>query len=133
MAFHRAEHSVALKGKAAAQAFLAPCMVGEVAGAWWVAHVDEQVRCIHLARYPSRSGTADAAFPTDSILGDAVRLGSAGLVLASPSSRSQSDLTKQGGLTRDLACVAEAVDVTVLDHLLFMGDDCVSLRRAGLL
>ena len=133
MSFQRAEHPVALKGKEAARAFLAPCMMREVSGASWVAHVDEQVRCIHLARYPTQSEAPGEVFPAGSILGDAVRLGSAGLVLASPSSRSQSDLAKHGRLTRELACVAEAVDVTVVDHLLFTADDCVSLRGAGLL
>jgi DNA repair protein RadC len=28
---------------------------------------------------------------------------------------------------------ADALDCTVLDHLIFAGDECVSLRRMGLL
>ena len=35
--------------------------------------------------------------------------------------------------TRRLATAAEALDCTVLDHLVFGGDECTSLRAAGLL
>ncbi|WP_205479144.1 JAB domain-containing protein [Sphingomonas arenae] len=132
MSFQRANFPVTLKGKDAARAFLAPSVIGDRSGGWWVAHVDEQVRCIHLARYPSEPMGADDALPAGAILGDAVRLGSAGLVLASPSS-SQSELATRGRLTRELARVAESVDVTVVDHLLFTGGHCVSLRGVGLL
>jgi len=35
--------------------------------------------------------------------------------------------------TRRLAAAAEALDCTVLDHLVFAGSDCTSLRRLGYL
>ena len=35
--------------------------------------------------------------------------------------------------TRRLATAAEALDCTLVDHLIFAGDDCTSLRRMGLL
>ena len=35
--------------------------------------------------------------------------------------------------TRRLAAAAEALDCTMLDHLVFAGDDCTSLRQLGCL
>jgi DNA repair protein RadC len=37
------------------------------------------------------------------------------------------------GATRRLVAAAEALDCTVLDHLVFAGAHCTSLRRMGLL
>jgi DNA repair protein RadC len=42
---------------------------------------------------------------------------------------SQSDLRS----TRRLATAAEALDCTILDHLVFAGAECTSLRRLGYL
>jgi DNA repair protein RadC len=36
-------------------------------------------------------------------------------------------------VTRRLAAAAEILDCTILDHLVFAGSDCTSLRRMGLL
>jgi DNA repair protein RadC len=35
--------------------------------------------------------------------------------------------------TRRLASAAEAIDCTILDHLVFAGTECTSFRRVGLL
>jgi DNA repair protein RadC len=36
-------------------------------------------------------------------------------------------------VTRRLAAVAEALDCKLLDHLVFAGESCTSMRRLGLL
>ena len=135
MSFQRAEQPVVLKGMGAARAFLAPCVTGERSGDWWVAHVDEGVRCIHLAHHRTEgAGATRTALPTEAILGDAVQLGSAGVLVGSRAPALEAgDLARQAAVTRELAEAAEAIDVAVLNHLLFGADDCVSLRHAGLL
>lgn len=98
-----------------------------------MAHLDETARCIHLERYEGDRWSAD--LPVRSIVSDAARLGSAGIVLAHnhPSgdpSPSQADCRA----TRALASAGEALDLIVVDHLIYArGDDCRSMRRLGYL
>jgi len=73
-------------------------------------------------------------FPLRKIIIDAATHGSAGIVMAHnhPSGDprpSESDFR----VTRRLARAAEALDCTVLDHLVFAGEQCTSLRRLGYL
>ena len=97
-----------------------------------VAHVDSQARCIHVERY---QGMATAVgLPVRDILADALRLGSAGVILAHnhPSGDprpSESDFRA----TRKLARAAEVIDLAVLDHLIFGARDYSSMRQMGLL
>ena len=68
------------------------------------------------------------------IIADAAAYNSAGILLAHnhPSGDprpSESDLRA----TRRLATAAEALDCTILDHLVFAGTACTSFRRMGLL
>lgn len=98
-----------------------------------VAHVDQQARCIGLARYDGDSYHVD--LPLREILGEAIQLGSAGLVLAhnhpgGDTTPSRTDCV----VTRRLVTAGEAMDLTILDHLIFgRGGACSSMRRLGLL
>ena len=128
----RAEHPVALNGVEASRSFFAPCFASDQIERLWVAHVDDKAHCIHLASYDGGVDSVD--IPVRSIIGDAIRLDSAGIVLAHnhPSGNvgpSRSDKVA----TRALAIAAEAIDLTLLDHLVFAGEDCTSFRRLGLL
>lgn len=123
-----------LDGLAAARTFFAGCMAGTdpAREQLWVAHLDDQSRCIHVSRHPGDETGVE--FPLREIIIDAARHGSAGLVLAHnhPSGDprpSDSDCR----VTRRLAVAAEALDCTILDHLIFGGAECTSLRRMGLL
>ena len=131
--FHRrAETPIMLDGLDAARTFFAPHFDGLAVEQLWVAHVDKACRCVHLARYPGSAGAA--AMPLRDILLDAARHGSAGLVLAHnhPSGdASHSDSDRRA--TRRLAVVADAIDLPILDHLVFAGAECRSFRRLGLL
>jgi DNA repair protein RadC len=77
---------------------------------------------------------AGAAFPLKVIIADAVEHGSAGILLAHnhPSGDPRpSDCDCRA--TRRLAAAAEALDCTMLDHLIFAVNDWSSLRRLGYL
>jgi DNA repair protein RadC len=134
MRYQRADLPVKLDGLAAARDFFAGCLAEEnpKRETLWVAHVDDQARCLYLSRH--EGDETEAAFPIREIIADAAIRGSAGIVLAHnhPSGDpcpSDSDLRA----TRRLATAAEALDCTVLDHLVFSGGDCASFRRLGYL
>jgi len=134
MRHQRAEFPLKLDGLAAAREFFAGCIADEdpARESLWVAHVDEDSRCVHLSRH--QGDEAGAAFPLKDIIVDAAMHGSAGIVLAHnhPSGNcrpSESDCRA----TRRLVAAAEALDCTVLDHLVFGGTQCTSFRRMGLL
>ena len=134
MRYQRAELPLNLDGLAAARDFFGGCLAEEDPRreSLWVAHVDERARCIHLSCHEGdETGTA---FPIREIILDAAQHGSAGIVLAHnhPSGDSRpSDCDCRA--TRRLAIAAEALDCAVLDHLVFGGGECASLRQLGYL
>jgi DNA repair protein RadC len=134
MRYQRAEHPLKLDGLAAAQAFFAGCIEDSDPSreSLWVAHVDDEARCLHVSRHDGDETGTD--FPIRQIIADAAVHGSTGMVLAHnhPSGDprpSESDCRA----TRRLATAAEALNCTVLDHLVFGGAECTSLRRLGYL
>ncbi len=100
----------------------------------WVAHVDEGARCIYLGRYTD-GGPASVDLPVRKIISDAARLGSAGILLAHNDPRGDpSPSPADCRATRTLSRAAEAIDVAVIDHLIFAArNECQSMRRMGLL
>jgi len=123
-----------LRGFEEARKFFANCFASAdpARESLFVAYLDSTTCCLHLSRYDGDS--TGVAWPMRSILIEAARSNCAGLLVAHnhPSgdvTPSSSDCTA----TRRLATAAEAIDVTLVDHLLFAGDDCVSFRRMGLL
>ena len=97
-----------------------------------VAHLNGTTHCIHVERY--RGLPTAVGLPVRDIVGDALRLGSAGVILAHnhPSGDprpSEADYRA----TRKLARAAEVIDLVILDHLIFGARDCSSMRRMGLL
>jgi DNA repair protein RadC len=134
MHYQRAEFPLKLDGLKAATEFFAGCLADANPNreSLWVAHVDDQSRCVHLSRH--QGDETGAEFPLRTIIIDAATHGSVGIVLAHnhPSGDprpSESDCRA----TRRLATAAEAVDCTVLDHLIFAGEHCTSFRKLGLL
>ena len=134
MRYQRAELPLKLDGLAAAKAFFAGCLADcdPSRESIWVAHVDEEARCLHVSQHVGDETGAD--FPLKEIIRDAALHGSAGIVLAHnhPSGNptpSDSDCRA----TRRLASAAEALDCTVVDHLVFAGNECTSFRSLGLL
>jgi DNA repair protein RadC len=132
MRYQRAEPPLKLDGLAAAREFFAGCFADGDPGqeSLWVAHVDDQARCVHLSRHDGDE--SGASFPLRHIIADAAVHGSAGILLAHnhPSGDvrpSESDCRA----TRLLASAAEALDCAVVDHLVFAGAECSSLRKLG--
>jgi len=134
MRYQRAELPLKLDGLAAAREFFAGCFAEDdpLRERLWVAHVDDEARCLHVSCHDGDEIGAD--FPLRQIITDAAHHGSKGIVLAhnhpSGDARpSDSDCR----VTRRLAAAAEALDCSLLDHLVFAGEDCTSLRRLGYL
>jgi DNA repair protein RadC len=134
MRYQRAELPLKLDGLAAARSFFAGCIADSDPARenLWVAHVDEEARCLHVSRH--EGDEISAAFPLRTIIADAATHGSAGIVLAHnhPSGDARPSESDRRA-TRRLAAAAEAIDCTVLDHLVFAGSDCTSLRQLGYL
>lgn len=134
MRLQRAESPALLNGHEAASRFFAACFAtgGPSQERLWVAHVDHSAQCLHLASY--EGGQHSVAMPVRAIVADAMRLGSAGVVLAHNHPSGESQPSRADCLsTRRLAQLGEAIDLTVLDHLIFAAGGCSSMRRMGLL
>jgi DNA repair protein RadC len=134
MRYQRAELPLKLNGLAAVRRFFAGCFTDSdpARESLWVAHVDEQARCLHLSRHGGEE--TGATFPLRTIIAKAAELGSAGIFLAH--NHPSGDATPSDSdcrATRRLAAAARAIDCTILDHLVFAGAECTSFRRIGLL
>jgi DNA repair protein RadC len=134
MRHQRAEFPLRLDGLAGARAFFAGCFAESdpTCERLWVAHVDRQLNCLRLTHHDGDEYGTD--FPLRSIIADAAVHGSAGIVLAHnhPSGdTTPSDADRRA--TARLACAVEALDCTVLDHLVFGDAGCTSFRQLGLL
>jgi DNA repair protein RadC len=134
MRYQRAELPLKLNGLSVARKFFAGCLADSDPSreSLWVAHVDDQARCVHVSRHPGDETGAN--FPMREIIADAAAHGSAGIVLAH--NHPSGDATPSDSdcrATRRLAAAAEAIDCAILDHLVFAGKECASLRKIGLL
>ena len=134
MRYQRADLPLKLDGLDAARSYFAGCFadVDPKRESLFVAHLDDQARCLHVSKHEGDEAGAD--FPLRAIVADAAALSSAGIVLAHnhPSGDprpSDSDCRA----TRRLASAVEALDCTIIDHLVFAGSECTSFRRIGLL
>ena len=133
--FHqRAESPLRLNGLEQARRFFATCLAeaNPRQEHLWVAHVDDDARCLHVSRHDGRADGAD--LPIREIVADAARHGSKGLVLAHnhPSGDPAPSATDKR-ITRRLALVGEAMDVAILDHIVMAGSQYRSMRQLGLL
>jgi DNA repair protein RadC len=134
MRYQRAELPLKLDGLDAARRFFAGCFADSdpARESLWVAHVDEEANCLHVSRH--EGDETGATFPIRSIIVDAAIHGSRGIVLAhNHPSGSANPSDSDCRATRRLASAAEALDCTILDHLIFAGTKCTSLRAMGLL
>lgn len=134
MQHQRAEPPLKLDGLAAARTFFSGCFAQSDASRerLWVAHLDEQLNCLHLSCHEGDEAGTD--FPLRSIICDAALHGSTAIVLAH--NHPSGDVTPSDGdkrATARLACAAEAVDCTIVDHLVFAGRECSSFRQLGFL
>ncbi|MEO6433633.1 MAG: JAB domain-containing protein [Sphingomicrobium sp.] len=134
MRYQRAEPPLKLDGLRAARDYFASCIADSSATRenLWVAHVDDQSRCIHVSRH--QGDERSTGFPLRRIIADAAHHGSSGIVLAHNHPSGDARPSRSDCLaTRKLAAAAEALDCTILDHLVFGGNDCASMRALGYL
>jgi DNA repair protein RadC len=134
MRYQRAELPLKLDGLATARAFFAGCIADSdpTRESLWVAHLDDEANCVHLTRHAGDESGTD--FPLRAIIAAAALHHSAGIVLAH--NHPSGDCTPSDGdkrATRRLACAAEALDCTIVDHLVFGSTECTSFRQIGLL
>lgn len=122
--------AVVLAGTTAAREFFEPILTERNQELTLVAFCDEALRLVELVCFP---GTADSC--EVSVREIATRaLGCAGLILAHnhPSGiaePSNADIQ----LTKQLILLAEALDVELLDHLIFASGNMCSFRQVGLI
>ena len=134
MRIQRAESPVNLADFDAARSFFASRFADEdhEREKLWVAHLDEGCACLLLEGYTG--GLEAVGLPIRSIISDAARLSSAGLILAH--NHPSGDPTPSHDdcrVTRALARAGEPLQLTVIDHLVFGGDGrCRSMRQMGL-
>lgn len=134
MRHQRIDAPVILNGLRAAKSYFAQCFAysGTTQETLWIAHVDERFAVLHLSR--DSGFETSVPFPLRGIIIDVLRHRSTGLLLAHnhPSGNaraSESDCR----VTRRLVPVVEALNCTVLDHLIFAGDEWTSFRQLGLI
>ena len=125
---------ITLAGTDAARDFFATCFDEVDTKTEWlfVAHLDERARCIHLTRHDGTKDSAD--FPLRAILLDAAAYESRGVILAHnhPSGDHRPSPTDHA-TTRRLATASEAIDLTLVDHLVTGGGEWSSFRGMGYL
>ena len=97
-----------------------------------ILHLDSDRRVLGIMQFDGEPRSA--ALPFRAIIEEALRLGSAALVLAhnhpgGVPAPSEDDLAA----TRRLAQVVEPLGIRLHDHLIFAGRGCLSLRGLGLL
>ena len=134
MRFQRAESPALLNGHEAARRFFASCFRsdGIARERLWVAHIDGAAHCIHVECY--EGDPESVGMPVRDIIVDAARLGSSGVVLAHNHPGGNAQPSNADCLaTRKLAHAADALDLAIVDHLIFASGDCSSMRRMGLL
>jgi len=134
MRYQRAEPPLKLDGFAAARDFFAGCLAetDPTRECLFVAHVDDRLNCIHLTHH--EGDRTDTTLPVRTIIADAARCGSAGIVLGHTHPSGDPRPSRSDCLaTRRLAGAADGLDCTILDHLVFAGSECTSMRRLGLL
>jgi DNA repair protein RadC len=132
--YQRAKSPLKLDGLEAARSFFAGCFAEQdpTAETLCVAHLDHAARCLHLSLHGGDPGAV--GLPVRTVILDAARHRSAAILLAHnhPSGDlrpSTSDLEA----TRRLATAAQAIGCRLIDHLVFAGANCRSLRGLGYL
>lgn len=134
MRCQRAEPPLKIDGLAVARTFFAGCIAecDPSIESLWVAHLDGGARCMHLTRH--QGDEAGLEFPLRTIIADAALHGSNAILLAhNHPSGDPAPSAADKRATRRLATAAEALDCAILDHLVFGGARCTSLRELGFL
>lgn len=134
MRFSPLESPITLAGTDASCRFFEGCFaeVDPEIECLFVAHLDDEARCIHLSQHPGTE--SEAEFPLRAILLDAAAHDSRGLILAhNHPSGDPHPSPVDHATTRRCATACEAIDLTLVDHLIRGGNEWSSFRRIGYL
>ncbi|HEY0413525.1 MAG TPA: JAB domain-containing protein [Allosphingosinicella sp.] len=114
-----------------AAALFRPFFQGAEAESVAVLHLDAERRVIGITR-DAAGGTEDVELPLAAILGSALKLGAAAIVIAHnhPSGDPEPSAADRDA-TRRLAEAGAAMGVKLVDHLVFGGSDCRSMAALG--
>jgi DNA repair protein RadC len=98
-----------------------------------VAYLDRRDNMIRVAHF-SDDSPVQARAPLRTIIGEALELGAAGIVIAhNHPSGIAAPSKKDCHFTRSLAQMMKALEIPLLDHLIYTRNDRFSFREAGLL
>ena len=112
---------------------LAPLFADAAGEKLVIVHLDGGRRLLALDEHPVKSKIA-APLPLRTIVSDALRRGSGGLVIAhNHPSGDPLPSAADVDATRRLSAVGAMLGITLHDHLVFAGDRCRSFRDLGLL
>jgi DNA repair protein RadC len=115
-----------------ARRLLAPLFDGDAAEKIAVLHLGDDRRLLALREY--LGGAADAELPLRAVMEEALRLGTAALIIAHNHPSGDADPSAEDlRVSRLLADTARNLGIRLIDHLIFAGDDVRSLRGLGLL
>ena len=111
----------------------APCFADAEGEAVAVAHLDGARRLVELVVIEP-TARSEADLPLRRIIEDALRLGSAGIVIAHNHPSGDARPSRRDiEATRELAQTGARLGITLHDHLIFAGCETSSLRALGLL
>jgi len=132
MGEERSEPAVTITDGAAAAALFAPVFAGLAHEELHVALLDGDMRLLKRSQIPGSGHSVDV--PLRALIAEALALDARGLVIAhnhpgGDATPSQADKA----VTRRLAEIAAPLELRLIDHLIFAGDQCASFRAMGLL
>jgi DNA repair protein RadC len=111
---------------------LARAFRGQSAETIIVLHLDSVGRLLGRSEHPGDLDGAD--LPLRPILAEALRLDARGMIVAhNHPSGNATPSTEDIEVTRILAETSRRLEIRVIDHLIFAGEDCTSFRALGLL
>ena len=115
-----------------ARLLLAPLFEAATAEKIAVLHLDAERRSLAVREYPG--GIDNAELPLRQIVEEALRLGTASLIVAHNHPSGEPDPSAEDlRVSRLLADTARNLGIRLIDHFIFAGKDVRSLRDLGLL
>lgn len=97
-----------------------------------VLHLGEEHRLLAVHEYPGE--TEDAVLPLRTVIGQALQLGTTGLIVAHNHPSGNADPSPEDlRVSRVLADTARNLDIRLIDHFIFAGNEVSSLYDLGLL
>ena len=98
---------------------------------FWILYLDNQSKLIRDERVSSGTVNSCHIYPRE-IVQRAIELGATSLILVHnhPSRRNRPSLQDMR-TTNELSAIARLLEISVQDHFIVSGDECISMRRMG--